>query len=564
MSRKLKKTQVQYRSSSKKRLLFMGCTASFVISLLVVRLFYIQIIQHDFYTAEINKQREISIPINSGRGIILDRNLIPLTDRSTEGVVVIFPKLFNINEENIKLLQEITNKNYSELMHIFSTSNHAIELTSKVDVDWQEERILNTRGLFIIEKTQRYEERQLLTHVLGYISQIEHIGMAGLEKSLNPILMGNPTRSLAITLDGRKRVLPGEGISIVNTPNTQQNVRLTIDYHIQKIAEEVMDQYNRDGAIVISEIETGEILSIVSRPTYDPNNITMHITSEGDELYNKAVQMTFPPGSIFKIVLAAEALEKEVITLESEFYCDGSQKVGNIEVKCNVHSPEEYGYISLKEAFAKSCNSFFIQLGQKLSAQNIIEMAKSLGLEEKVNIGLLEEEKGVLPSGDHLLGPVIGNISIGQGPIEVTPIQVNQMTQIIGNNGVKKPLYLLKDILKEYEVMEEFEKKDSSVVLSKENSKKLQKIMQEVMTEGTGRNVGELSAITAGKTGTAQASKRGEHILHAWFTGYYPVEQPQYAITIFVQEGGSAGTVAVPIFKEIVERMISIEYLDGE
>ncbi|AKL95265.1 stage V sporulation protein D [Clostridium aceticum] len=543
-----------------KRLWFIGAVSTMMMVLLMARLFYIQVIQHDFYVREVNKQRQINIPVNSGRGMIFDRNLIPLTDREEEKVAVIFPQLFILNEESLDFLSEITKQTKDQLSNRIQHANYPIEVPIAVEIDWRDKRVFNTRGLFVIGKTQRYENFPLLTHVIGYINQVDRKGMAGLERSLDGLLMGNLNDSLAATLDGRKRFLPGEGFTVVSNSMKQNDLRLTIDYHLQKIIEEVMDRHQKNGAVILSDVKTGEILALASRPNYNPNTILQHINSSGDELYNKAIQMTFPPGSIFKIIVAAEAIEKGIVTLEDVFYCSGSEKIGSVEIKCSAHDEEEGREITFKRAFAESCNSTFIQIGQKLGAENLMKMAKKLGLGETVGIGLLEEEKGNLPSDEHLLGPAIGNISIGQGTIEVTPLQINQVTQIIANHGIKQPLFLLRDILDNYTPVQSFDVQKSSRVLSEETTKELQKMMQAVMTEGTGANIGEYGSITAGKTGTAQSSQRGKSVLHAWFTGYYPVDYPRYVITILIQEGGAGGRVAVPIFKEILEEMTALGY----
>ena len=543
-----------------KRLLFIKIFITSIVICLILRLFYIQVLQHDFYMAEINKQRQIQIPINSGRGIIFDRNLIPLTDRKDQKVAVIFPQLFAINQESIKLLEKITKGNGQQWISRIQNSKYILEIPVNTEIDWNDKRAMNVPGLFIVDKKQRYEDHPLLSHTIGYINQVDKKGLAGVERAMDGILMTNSSQSLTATVDGRKHLLPGEGYTIANNSTKQRDIMLTIDYTIQQIAEKVMDKKDLKGAVVISDIKTGEILSIVSRPNYNPNKIVQHINSSGDELYNKGVQMAFPPGSIFKIILAAEGLEKGVVDLDDIFYCKGYEEIGDISIKCSVCSLGEAEEISFKRAFAESCNSTFIQLGQELGAKNIISMARKAGFGSVIDIGLLEEEAGTLPKDNELLGPAIGNLSIGQGNLEVTPLQVNQLTQIIANDGVKKPLFLFKEILVDQHTLETFKEKQSSKILSKGTVNKLQELMESVMKNGTGKGVDKLANNTAGKTGTAQSFKKGEAVLHAWFTGYYPVDSPQYSITVLIQEGGYGGAVAVPVFKEILEEMISQGY----
>lgn len=542
-----------------KRLILLGITFTSFILVLILRLFYIQVIQHNFYISEVNKQRQINLPINSGRGMIYDRNFIPLIDRKEKNMAIIFPQLFNISYDNLQYLSQLTGRNEKDLAKQISNSYYPIEISIDKEINWQDKRNLTTRGLFIVNKKQRYEDYPILSHAIGYINQVDNKGMSGVEKAFDSILMGHPTEILTITLDGRKQPLPGEKYSVVNSPIRKKDIRLTIDYHFQNIVENVMDKHKYDGAIIISSVETGEILALVSRPNYNPNSIVNHIKSDGDELYNKAIQMAFPPGSIFKIVLAAEAIEKKIIKLDDVFYCNGYEAIENVKIKCSAHKNANNIKITFKEAFAQSCNSAFIQLGQMLDVNNIIDMARRLNLCSKVDIGLIEEEVGGLPMGDSLLGPAIANISIGQGDIEVTPIQVNQLTQIIANGGVKVQLHLLKDIVENYNTVEIPESRKQTRVLSYQTSTILQELMGAVMEGGTGNKIGELSNITAGKTGTAESSIHGQTIQHAWFTGYYPKNNPQYAITVFLQGGGSGGAVAVPAFKNIIEGIVNLD-----
>ncbi len=545
-------------STGKKRLLFIRNISFFILFILVIRLFYIQVAEHDFYSAEAMKRRQISIPVSSGRGIIYDRNFIRLTDRTRQKVVAVFPQDFTINENNILLLQDITGKPYDELFNKIKNSKSVLEIPLVKELNWNDKNIINTKGLFIVDKALRYNENGFLSHAIGYVNQVDLKGMAGIEGALDGILTGNSSNSLTAILDGRKKILPGEGYAVVNSIKKNQNLRLTVDYNIQKIIEDAIDNENREGAIIVSDIRTGEILATVSRPNFNPNNISEHLKSKGDELYNKAIQMAFPPGSIFKIVVALEALRQDSSYADEIFHCDGYEIVGDLEVKCSSYEKGGHGEITMDRAFAESCNCAFIQLAEKLGAENIINMAENLGFNKIVDIGLMEEDSGNLPAGDSLLGPAYGNIAIGQGEISVTPLQVNQLTQLVANNGLKKPLYIAKDIVdNNYVTLKTADIKEEKQVIDPETAKQIRLWMEKVMTAGTGRQAKEMSHITAGKTGSAESAEKGEKVVHAWFTGYYPSNEPKYAITVFIQKGGSGGGVAVPIFAKIVKEMIN-------
>lgn len=554
MSRMEKKNQ-QINAFTIKKLLIIGAVATLSVVILILRLFYIQVVKHDLYSTEVNKQRRMHIPLNSGRGLILDRRLIPLTDRSEKTTVVVYPQLFTINDASLSYLSGLTGISAWELRNRIDGSGSILELpliNESINYPTTDE----VRGLFVVNKKLRYEETPTMSHIIGYVNQTDKKGLYGIEKSLNNILQSNEASSLAAVVDGRKRLLPGEGYTQINLGTNQKHVRLTIDYHLQKTIEGIMDSKQMDGAVVVSKVNTGELLTVVSRPNFNPSNISQHINSNGDELFNKALQLTFPPGSIFKIIVAAAAMEEGLVELDEVFYCSGIEKVGNVQIKCNSYEVGGHGNITFEEAFAESCNSTFIKVGQRVGAAGIIEMARRLGFGERVGIGLAEEEAGRLPEGDQLLGPAIGNISIGQGMIEVTPLQVNQLTQMIANNGLMKSLFIVDSIIDDnYQLVSKPHKQREEVQLASEEIEKLQQLMSGVMLGGTGMDVGDLASETAGKTGTAQAYNKGRAVLHAWFTGYYPTDKPQYAITVFLQGGGSGGKVAVPVFKEIIEKI---------
>jgi len=559
--RKMRKEEDRKNNTHVAKLMFIGYFSTAIFVALIFRLFYLQVIKHDFYTTEINKQMMFTIPVDMGRGEIFDRNNIPLVNRGEKKFLMVFPHLFVSSDKNIELISDVTKLSKGHISTRLTNAKNPVEFPVDADVNWKEKRIVETRGVFVINKIMRYEDNQLLSHVIGYMHNIDKKGLSGIERSYDYVLSGAPNKSVIAILDGRKRILPGEGLSIVNNSMSRNNVKLTIDYRIQKITEDVLDESGELGVVVITDVNTGEILSMASRPTFNPNDMKNHLQSTGDELYNKAVQMTFPPGSIFKIVLAAEALEKGLVDPEELFYCNGIETVGNQEIKCTSLANGGNGEINLETAFAKSCNSTFVQLGRRIGAENIIKMAKRLGLGEKTNIGFLEEESGVLPSGDQLVGPSIGNISIGQGEIDVTPIQVNQLTQIIANKGVKKPLSIVKAITDDKNnIIEEPKIDESTRVLPEDVAIELQKYMSAVMKNGTGTSVGDsLKEVTAGKTGTAESSYKNSPVLHAWFTGYYPNNEPKYAVTVFVQDGKSGGGVAVPIFRDIINRIMKEE-----
>ena len=240
------------------------------------------------------------------------------------------------------------------------------------------------------------------------------------------------------------------------------------------------------------------------------------------------------------------------------FYCSGYEQINNVPIKCN--NGRGHGYIGLKEAFSKSCNCAFIQLGQEIGGHSIIHMAERLGMGEKINIGLTEEEEGNLPRGEEVKGPAIGNISIGQGSIELTPLQITNMMMIIANKGIRKDMTIVDGITtKDGYMIKEFRRSNDERIVPQYIADIVQDFMIDVVENGTAKSM-DLKHIggAGGKTGSAQAVLNRKETIHGWFSGFYPTTKPKYVITVFVEGNFSGSSVAVPIFEEIVKEIHKI------
>lgn len=351
----------------------------------------------------------------------------------------------------------------------------------------------------------------------------------------------------------KKKPISGGGYKLATNEKINQpsNVQLTIDYHIQKIVENIMDEEEKKGAVIVSEVETGNIVAMASRPNFVQEEVDSFLNKKDMELYNKGIQVPYPPGSLFKIVVLLAALEEDPDIINEDFYCGGFEELNDLIIKCNKE--EGHGKLSLKEAFAKSCNSTFIQLGERIGSDKVIAMAKKLGYGEKINIGLMEEVGGNLPEGEERKGPSVGNISIGQGSVEVTPLQVTNMMMILANRGVQKDLSIIKGITTEKgKLVKNFNREGDKKVLSQKHCSILNEYMKEVVLSGTARSMNlEDIGGACGKTGSAQGILNGKDVTHGWFAGYFPREKPKYVITVFVEDNYAGSKDAIPIFKKI-------------
>lgn len=528
----------------KNRLLNFSTIILFTIILLIGRLFWFQIIKSDEYRMAALKQRGKEVKLYPERGVIYDKNLIPLTNRER------LPTVYFTDYNSYK---DYVNDNKIYIKENENSDNEILSMPIEGQINEEE----LPKGTFLYDRIFRYDKNNLLSHVIGYINKSENRGESGVEKVFDEVLKNKKLDSIYFEVDNKRRIIPGGGYTVLkdNKSNFPNSVQLTIDYHIQKIVEKVMDENKIKGAVIVAEVESGDIVAMASRPNFDQDNIDAYLYKDNMELYNKAIQVSYPPGSLFKIVVLLSALESEPDIVNQIFYCKGYEKLNEVIIKCNVE--EGHGYISLRDAFSKSCNSTFIQIGQKIGSKKIIDMAYRLGFGESLNIGLLEETVGNLPSGEELLGPSIGNISIGQGKIEVTPLQVTNMMMILANEGVKKDLSIIKGIVMEDgKMVKEFRKNNNERIITKENAVIVNNLMRDVVKMGTGRSM-DLDDVggACGKTGSAQAVLNGKKTIHGWFSGYFPEESPKYVITVLAEEEYSGSKSAIPVFEKIIKEI---------
>lgn len=518
------------------------------------RLYYLQVYNGEHLRLLSLRQRSTEISLNSNRGTIFDRNLLPLTNEESTKTVII-PKKLILNDDSIlnqiKSNSKLTNKEFNDLLE-------RDERLLKIPID--KEINLKEDNIFYVDITNRYSSNNLLSHVIGYTNKSENRGESGVEKVYDEFLKKADKESLFIEHDKSRSMILGGSYYVDSNILAEEpsGLQLTIDKKIQLLVENILDEDKIKGTAIVTDIETGEILALASRPNFNQGNIGEDLNNDDMALYNKSIQVAYPPGSIFKIVVLLAALEENYDYINNMFYCKGYENINKLTIKCN--NLNGHGKISLKDGFAKSCNSVFIQIGKEIGANKIIEMSKRLGFGDKINIGLIEEIEGNLPDGDELLGPAIGNISIGQGKIETTPIQITNMMSIIANNGVQKDITMIKGITtKNGKMIKPYNKLEDKRIIEAELSNIVKELLEEVVNTGTARLL-DLKEIggAGGKTGTAEAYFKGEDIVHGWFTGLYPKKDSKYVITILVEQSDSGSKSAIPVFEKICKKIYKL------
>ncbi len=522
---------------------------------LVYKIVDIQFIDSDFYQEKIENQNTRKIELNSGRGTIYDRNKKPLTDTKASKIIVV-PKTKILNDNKTKELinKVIKNENGDLKTDIkYNVLESIVEIETK-SIDYNLEKQLEEEGIIVEERKLRYSSDGILSHTIGYISSVDKIGQYGIEKSMEKLLNNSHEEYISVFKagqagnEGNKNVGILKGtIKTVDKNNDDKHIKLTIDKDIQNIVEDTVDKEENPSAVVISDVSTGEILAISSRPTFDQYDLSKYINSKDGETLNRAIQVNYPIGSIFKIVVLYSALENNIIDENYTYECSGKITIGDNNEVLNCNKLDGHGLQSLKNAFSNSCNPAFLDIAMKVGKDKIIESAKKLHMEEKVDIGLEEENFDVIPEDIS-----IRNLAIGQGSMEFTPIQVNQMTQIISNNGTYKPLYLYDSILDSNQnIIKTFKSTKNEDIISPYSISKVKELMKNVSKEGTGKELNDLPGGCGVKTGTAQSTVNNTKVNHSWITGFYPENNPKYAITVLVEGNENGNKQSLPIFKEI-------------
>lgn len=524
----------------KKRLIALA--AGFVVLLLVLsaRLTQIQILDSEKFASVNAKQQRITLNGEDTRGTIFDRYGNRLTG-ADESIIYIIKKE-ELDATAARIFQVIGAErveNESKRYFVYRSNIFSEDAAYVLKRDYE---------AFIIKGATRYEEEQPAVHFVGYINETDGTGASGIEKEFNDIL-SRKQKVVYASVDGKRMIIPGLGISsTVENPNC--GVITTLDLKIQKKAEQVLKDSGHSGTIIVVDAKTGEVLAGASAPSYNPAHVEDYLDSSNEEFINKATQSLYPPGSIFKIIVAAAALEKGAVNTDSMFLCNGYEVINGIRINCSKE--EGHGEINFRDAFAKSCNSAFIQIGMLTGGDAILEMASAFGVGEKSFQGKIEEKTGLLPGTQDIQGAGIGNLSIGQGKLLITPAQAARITAIIAAGGIDRGLSLIRGTTEGGET-EYLKKEPSERVINKETADLISGLMVDTVNYGTANNLSGAGVTIAGKTGSAEASYHGEMVVHGWFTGFFPAEEPKYVITVFVESGGSGRGSAVPLFRQMVE-----------
>ncbi len=452
---------------------------------------------------------------------------------------------------------------------------------SQESVIWLEENRLNLPGIInVIEPKRYYAPGVKSPHIFGYVGEVTQneqkqnpeyeqgdlIGKKGLEKKYDMRLRGSKGVKF-LTVDASGRELGKLDINRDIPPVHGNDLQLCLDYEQQAFAESLMTEIN--GALVAVDTKTGGILALVSKPDYDPRNLSGKISSdvwsqllnnENHPLYDRALQNGYPPGSTFKMVPATAALQENIITPNWKASCPGYFRLGRKVIHC--WNLKGHGTLNLTQAIKYSCNVYFLQLGLKIGLETWSKYSELYGFGRKTGIDLPGENKGLVPSVEYFdkrygkngwTKGNLANLAIGQGELLITPLQIAQYAMIIANKGTYYTPHLVKHFYdyktQSFENYPIIEKRVNEI--STEVYDVIRNGMKEVVEGGTGW-LGKVPGIEmAGKTGTAE-NPHGEP--HAWFMAFAPYDDPEIAISVIIENGGHGGATAAPIARKFLEK----------
>jgi len=593
----------------RKRLYVIGIIIICMFAIFFLQLINLQIIQGREFSEKSRMNMENNIPLPASRGEIYDRNfstdkqnIVLATNRPAFNIIVIPAQYKEKNQfyyaiKNICALLQLP---YEEILTDLKSTNPYNRYIIQEDVPFDIVVTIATNQdkfpniMWEDAPVRVYPFNNMFSHVIGYIGSLtkeeyntykdvgykyyQKIGKAGIERQYDSILRGVDGYVRRI-VDAKNRT---EGEEIGQHPKSGYNIVLTLDYDVQKTAYTALG--NNRGSVIVMKPATGEIISIVSKPDYDPNliisknNIKIITELNNDKnkpFLNRAIQSRYPPASTFKLVTSIAALEEEKWDPAITRYCPGKYTLKGY-VDRDFYCYQAHGSVNLLWAIARSCSVYFYQLGLKLGPTTIFNYAGYLGLAETSGIDIPGEITGFIPSKKWKLktfgqpwfdGDTV-NLSIGQGFMLVTPIGMMDFLSAIVNSGVVFKPHCIKEIRSidnTSVVSVVIPEKLREIPLSPTTLNTIKQGMRMAVVNGTAARLGYLKVQMCGKTGTAQTrSKRQEDVSqHAWFVGFGPYDshpEKVVAIVVMVEYGIAGAATAVPIAEQVFTTLIKKGY----
>jgi len=557
--------------------------------LLLIGFWKLQVVQSGHFADLAERNRVRSIPIIAPRGPMLDREGRILVDSYPSFSIILLRDDPKSLQKSLAQIEEGLGISREEILQQLEASKNEPKFqpvvikpaASAADIAFVESHRADLPVLeLMMVQRRRYSHGEMLANSIGYVGEVspqdmdrsegryrpgDIVGKAGLEKRYNDVLEGT---------DGMRRVVVNSVGKLVRTLDNVEAIpgkpiQLTIDYDLQAIAE--ADMADKEGSVVAMDPRTGDILAVVSRPTFNPNDFAVripqdewnrHYSDPETPLLNRAIQAQLAPGSVFKIVMATAMLETKSPPETMRAYCPGYATFYGRTFKCHVFGKGGHGDVDLHKAIVQSCDIYFYNVGKQLGIDRISFYANALGLGHRTGIDLPSEEAGLVPSEEWAqrvyhrkwyAGETI-SVSVGQGAVTTTPIQLARMIAGVASGGILVQPHFLKNFPNP---------RVDHFAISEDTVEKVTQGMYGVVNEGGTAAGARLQNIEfCGKSGSAQVigyavrnrlGKQKEFKDNAWFVGYAPRRNPEIVVAVLVQGGEHGGAVAGPIARDVVK-----------
>ncbi|MFY4730324.1 penicillin-binding protein 2 [Nitrospira sp. BLG_2] len=584
-----------------RRLFILRVGLLLVVVLLGLRLWHLQIYEGPYYRDLSENNRTRLVLLEPARGLIYDRHGVLLANNVPSFSLYVTPEDVKDREVLIQQLTDLLGLDPTIVRKKMTTKGSKL-LPRKIkdrmtlrDATLVESHRLDMPGVMIqVESQRNYPDGVTAAHLLGYVGEISAdqlekpefldlhqgsiVGQYGVEKSYDRHMRGMAgQKSVEVDALGHEKKA-----SVVERPQAGNDLYLTIDVRLQKVAEDLLGQEH--GAIVALDPNSGDILAMASRPGFDPNVLSRELTAkqwveivqdEGRPLNNRAAQGQYPPGSIFKIPMAVAALETKTMSPSSTVFCNGGYQFGKRvyhDWKASGH-----GYVDLHNALVHSCDVYFYTIGQRMGIDVMAEVGKDFGLGKATGGELPSERSGIMPSTawkqkakkeQWLPGETI-SAAIGQGYVTVTPLQMASLVGTVANDGVHYRPRLVQAVMDRTSGnLQELPAVPRGRINAKpETFRVIKDALADVVTKGTATKAKSSLVTIAGKTGTAQvaALRTGSEESipkkfrdHAWFVAFAPVESPKIAVVVLAEHMGHGGSAAAPLAKEVIETYMKL------
>jgi penicillin-binding protein 2 len=582
---------MNHLASEQRRVLVMAALVGLAFVVVLGQLWYLQVISGDHFREASDKNRIRVRPVAAPRGILYDRHHIPLVDNRPAFTLSLIPRELDEEEDRraavlgrvaallgipyLELVDAVARVPGDSIAPVRVRRGLTLEDVAKIE-EWK----LELPGVIVeVEPHRVYPTNRFAAHLLGYVREVndeqlrqgryrrgDMVGQTGLERLLDDHLRGRDGGE-SFEVDALGRQL---GIIQRTEPTPGAEVITTVDRRLQEAAERAMDGHA--GAVVVMDPRNGDVLAMVSTPAFDIDRFTGTINraawlavvkDPAHPLLNRAIQSQYAPGSLFKIIVTAAGLQEGTLTPMDRAHCSGQFHIGGVTFK--DWKEGGHGSVDLLRAMNQSCNVYFYQYGLKIGAATMARYARAFGLGSPTGTAFSGEKPGLIPQprnprGRRSAGWHAGetvNMSIGQGALLVTPIQIARTMAAVANGGVLWRPRVVQRVMRGSEVVwSDGGGVAGHVELSPMVWAFLRQSLWSVVNQwGTGAAARIPGLDVAGKTGTAQTiahsrADKGED--HAWFASFAPARDPQVVVVVLVERGGKGGQVAAPIARRIL------------